>query len=73
MLNVQGSHHSLRKLNHRIELMQNASRRSAGGYIYANQQGCDGARLYFDGCASVFVGGNMVAQVCSFSSLCHFS
>ncbi len=36
----------------------------AGGvYLYANQRGCDGGRLYFDGCASVIVNGQLVAQV----------
>ena len=36
----------------------------AGGvYLYANQRGCDGGRLYFDGCASVAVNGEFVAQV----------
>jgi NAD+ synthase (glutamine-hydrolysing) len=36
----------------------------AGGvYLYANQRGCDGGRLYFDGCASVAVNGEFVVQV----------
>eukprot|EP00967_Tisochrysis_lutea_P037348 scaffold44893_cov22-Tisochrysis_lutea.AAC.1 len=36
----------------------------AGGvYLYANQRGCDGGRLYYDGCASVAVNGEFVAQV----------
>ena len=40
----------------------------AGGvYLYANQQGCDGGRLYFDGCACVEVNGHMVAQGSQFS------
>lgn len=32
-------------------------------YLYANQRGCDGGRLYFDGCACVAVNGELVAQV----------
>ena len=40
----------------------------AGGiYLYANQQGCDGGRLYFDGCACVAVNGQLVAQGSQFS------
>jgi len=35
---------------------------SGGVYMFANQLGCDGDRLYFDGCASVTVNGNCVAQ-----------
>lgn len=37
---------------------------AGGAYVYANQRGCDGGRLYFDGCASVAVNGEFVAQVC---------
>lgn len=40
----------------------------AGGiYLYSNQQGCDGGRLYFDGCACVAVNGKLVAQGSQFS------
>lgn len=40
----------------------------AGGvYLYANQQGCDGGRLYYDGCACVAVNGSLVAQATQFS------
>lgn len=38
-----------------------------GVYLYANQQGCDGGRLYFDGCACVAVNGQLVAQGSQFS------
>jgi hypothetical protein len=35
----------------------------AGGvYLYANQRGCDGSRLYFDGCASVLLNGSVLEQ-----------
>ncbi|KAI7835944.1 hypothetical protein COHA_010177 [Chlorella ohadii] len=36
-------------------------------YLYANQQGCDGGRLYFDGCACAVVNGKLVAQGSQFS------
>jgi hypothetical protein len=36
-------------------------------YLYANQQGCDGGRLYFDGCACAAVNGQLVAQGSQFS------
>jgi hypothetical protein len=47
----------------RLELMMSATAKSGGVYLYANQQGCDGGRLYFDGCAAVVVNGSLVAQV----------
>ncbi|EFJ22527.1 hypothetical protein SELMODRAFT_267968 [Selaginella moellendorffii] len=67
IVNGSGSHHQLRKLNTRIELMQGATHKAGGVYLYANQQGCDGARLYYDGCATVFVNGDMVVQGSQFS------
>ncbi len=33
----------------------------------ANQQGCDGGRLYYDGCSSVCVNGELMAQGSQFS------
>ncbi|EOD40799.1 hypothetical protein EMIHUDRAFT_460331 [Emiliania huxleyi CCMP1516] len=42
----------------------------AGGvYLYANQKGCDGGRLYFDGCAMAWVNGECVAQGSPFEGL----
>lgn len=40
---------------------------SGGIYLYANQQGCDGDRLYYDGCAMIMVNGDVVAQGSQFS------
>ena len=65
--NGSGSHHELRKLNRRVDLIRNATSKSGGVYLYANQQGCDGGRLYFDGCAIIAVNGEIVAQGSQFS------
>ena len=65
--NGSGSHHELRKLNTRVDLIRNATSKSGGVYLYANQQGCDGGRLYFDGCAIIAVNGEIVAQGSQFS------
>eukprot|EP00249_Psilotum_nudum_P015514 c25368_g1_i1 orf=97-2295(+) len=65
--NGSGSHHQLRKLNTRMELFRSATHKAGGVYIYSNQQGCDGGRLYYDGCASVVVNGDVVAQGTQFS------
>jgi NAD+ synthase (glutamine-hydrolysing) len=40
---------------------------SGGIYLYANQQGCDGDRLYYDGCAMIMLNGAIVAQGSQFS------
>jgi NAD+ synthase (glutamine-hydrolysing) len=65
--NGSGSHHELRKLYKRVELIQGASAKGGGVYMYANQQGCDGGRLYFDGCALIAINGKIVAQGSQFS------
>ncbi|KAL7274958.1 glutamine-dependent NAD(+) synthetase [Rhizina undulata] len=67
MTNSSGSHHELRKLNRRIKLMTEATEKCGGVYLYANQQGCDGDRLYYDGCAIIGVNGKIVAQGSQFS------
>ncbi|TQV97743.1 hypothetical protein V2A60_006526 [Cordyceps javanica] len=65
--NSSGSHHSLRKLDERIALISEATRKNGGVYLYANQLGCDGDRLYYDGCAMIFVNGKLVGQSSQFS------
>jgi NAD+ synthase (glutamine-hydrolysing) len=65
--NSSGSHFTLRKLDTRLQLIMEATRKSGGVYLYANQQGCDGERLYFDGCAMIIVNGDVVAQGSQFS------
>ncbi|XP_058732150.1 glutamine-dependent NAD(+) synthetase-like [Vicia villosa] len=66
-MNASGSHHQLRKLDVRLHAIISATRTSGGVYMYSNHQGCDGARLYYDGCASVVVNGDVVAQGSQFS------
>ncbi|KAK5662971.1 hypothetical protein OQA88_6383 [Cercophora sp. LCS_1] len=65
--NSSGSHFSLQKLDTRLQLIMEATRKSGGIYLYANHQGCDGERLYFDGCAMIIVNGDVVAQGSQFS------
>jgi len=60
--NGSGSHHELRKLHKRVDLIRSATSKGGGVYVYANQQGCDGGRLYYDGCALVACNGAVVAQ-----------
>ncbi|KAI8072698.1 hypothetical protein BC940DRAFT_339223 [Gongronella butleri] len=65
--NSSGSHHELRKLNLRIDLIKAATMKVGGLYLYANQQGCDGDRLYYDGCAMIVLNGDVIAQGSQFS------
>ncbi|EGP86053.1 unnamed protein product [Zymoseptoria tritici ST99CH_1A5] len=67
VLNSSGSHHELRKLHTRINLIQEATAKTGGVYMYANQRGCDGDRLYYDGCALILNSGKVLAQGSQFS------
>ena len=64
--NGSGSHHELRKLSTRMELMISATRKCGGVYLYSNQRGCDGGRTYYDGCAMIVINGRIVAQAPQF-------
>lgn len=65
--NASGSHHELRKMATRLRRIRAATETSGGVYLYANQQGCDGGRLYFDGGAAVVVNGDVVASSSQFA------
>jgi len=43
------------------------SSQNGGIYVLANQKGCDGDRLYYDGCAMISMNGETVAQGSQFS------
>lgn len=60
--NASASHHALRKLKDRLDLISRATRNAGGAYLYANQIGCDGGRLYYDGSSLVAVNGFVVAH-----------
>uniref|UniRef100_A0A803LWN3 Glutamine-dependent NAD(+) synthetase n=1 Tax=Chenopodium quinoa TaxID=63459 RepID=A0A803LWN3_CHEQI len=64
-MNASGSHHQLRKL--RMDAFIGATQARGGLYMYSNQQGCDGGRLYYDGCCCVVVNRDLVAQGSQFS------
>uniref|UniRef100_A0A668V5C2 Glutamine-dependent NAD(+) synthetase n=1 Tax=Oreochromis aureus TaxID=47969 RepID=A0A668V5C2_OREAU len=65
--NSSASHHELRKAGQRVNLIKSATTKSGGIYLYANQRGCDGDRVYYDGCAMVAINGDVVAQGAQFS------
>jgi len=57
--NGSASHHELRKLHTRLALITNASARNGGVYVYANQVGCDGGRVYYDGSSMICMNGKI--------------
>ncbi|KAL2902943.1 Glutamine-dependent NAD(+) synthetase [Bienertia sinuspersici] len=66
-MNASGSHHQLRNVDVRMDALKGATKSRGGLYIYSNQQGCDGGRLYYDGCCCVVMNGDVVAQGSQFS------
>lgn len=54
-------------MRHKLLCEMIKSTQLGGIYLYANQQGCDGDRLYYDGSAMIAVNGRIVAQGSQFS------
>nr|XP_060621495.1 glutamine-dependent NAD(+) synthetase isoform X1 [Anolis sagrei ordinatus] len=65
--NSSASHHVLGKAHTRVELVNSATAKNGGIYLLANQKGCDGDRLYYDGCAMIAMNGSTIAQGVQFS------
>ncbi|KAF7553165.1 hypothetical protein G7Z17_g3816 [Cylindrodendrum hubeiense] len=62
-------HITLQKLDVRLKLITEATRKCGGVYLYSNQKGCDGDRLFYDGSCMILVNGDVVAQGSQFSLL----
>ncbi|KAF2672462.1 NAD+ synthase [Microthyrium microscopicum] len=68
ILNSSASHAELRKLNTRIDLIANCTRKLGGIYVYANATGVDSeARQMYDGSSLIFVNGKILNQGSQFS------
>ena len=65
--NASASHHSLRKLSDRMNLLRAATSKTGGVYMYANAVGCDGSRIYYDGSSFIALNGALLAQSAQFS------
>ena len=48
-------------------MIVSATSKVGGVYLYANQQGCDGERVYYDGCSMICMNGRILAQGSQFS------
>lgn len=65
--NGSGSHWQIRKLNTRVDLITNSTRKAGGIYAYSNFVGGDGGRLVFDGSSMIAQNGKLLAQGEQFS------
>lgn len=60
--NSSGSYMELRKTYIITDLVRSASFKSGGVYLFSNLRGCDGQRVYFNGCSMVALNGEIVAR-----------
>lgn len=67
--NSSGSHHELNKRKTRTDFFSEATKKYGGIYVYSNQRGCDGDRLYYDGCSSITMNGELLSMASQFSLL----
>merc|ERR1719234_2295234 len=66
-VNGSGSYMELRKAYVAVELVRSATLKSGGCYLFSNLRGCDGERVYFNGCSSITVNGEVVARTGQYS------
>lgn len=62
IVNSSGSYMQLRKAHTTSDLIKHASYKAGGAYIFSNLRGCDGQRIYFNGCSAVALNGDIIAR-----------
>lgn len=62
MVNGSGSYMELRKAHITTDLIRSASFKAGGAYLFNNLRGCDGQRVYFNGCSAVALNGDIIAR-----------
>ncbi|XP_037929866.1 glutamine-dependent NAD(+) synthetase, partial [Teleopsis dalmanni] len=67
IVNSSGSYMELRKAYITTDLVRNASFKAGGAYLFSNLRGCDGQRVYFNGCSAIALNGEIVARGKQFS------
>jgi len=60
LLNPSGSHFESGKLQKRMNLIKNTTKKCGGAYLYSNLEGCDGERLFFDGRSMIGLNGEII-------------
>ncbi|XP_055371294.1 glutamine-dependent NAD(+) synthetase [Condylostylus longicornis] len=67
IVNGSGSYMELRKAYITTDLVRNASFKAGGAYLFSNLRGCDGQRIYFNGCSAIALNGDIIARGKQFS------
>lgn len=69
IVNSSGSYMELRKAYITVELVKSATFKAGGCYLFNNLRGCDGGRVYFNGCSCIALNGQISAKTQQFSLL----
>ena len=62
MVNSSGSYMELRKAYVSVNLVRDATAKCGGLYLFSNLRGCDGERVYFNGCSMLALNGFIVGR-----------
>lgn len=60
--NSSGSYMELRKAYVTVDLVKSATFKSGGCYVFSNLRGCDGQRVYFNGCSCIALNGHIISR-----------
>ncbi|XP_015376599.1 PREDICTED: glutamine-dependent NAD(+) synthetase [Diuraphis noxia] len=60
IVNSSGSYMELRKSAIVLDLIKSATFKNGGCYLYSNLRGCDGQRVYFNGCSNIVMNGSLI-------------
>lgn len=67
IVNSSGSYMELRKAFVCTDLVRSASFKAGVAYLFSNLRGCDGQRVYFNGCSMVALNGEIIARAKQFA------
>jgi len=65
-VNGSGSYMELRKAYVSVDLVKSATAKCGGMYLFSNLRGCDGERVYFNGCSSLCLNGQIVGRTAQY-------
>lgn len=65
--NGSGSYMELRKAFVTVDLVKSATFKNGGAYLFSNLRGCDGQRVYFNGCSCIAVNGEIIGRTQQYS------
>ena len=50
-----------------VDLVKSATAKNGGAYLFSNLRGCDGERVYWNGCSMIGLNGHIVSRTAQYS------